>query len=622
MHFGHAIQSEAELREVTDLLYQVARQGGENGNDLAFTGLLELASSEATIVSAIHKLKSNRGAETPGVEDSTIRTYLQKPFREVVEVVLATFADYKPAPVRRVLIPKPGSRKKRPLGIPRAIDKIVQECLRMILEPICEAQFFEHSYGFRPWRSTADAVARVEGMLYQGYHWVVEGDIKGYFDNVNHNVMLQKLWNIGIRDERVLAMIKKLLKAGVMINAQWMATDLGTPQGGIISPLLANVYLDGFDWRIAKGWEHKPTKRTYTDKEVRLRWLTRRSKLKPVYLIRYADDWVLMCKTEADAQAWLGHAREYLDDRLKLALSEEKTLITDARVNPIKFVGFEISLRPGRSKSGFVNMTRPNRDRLKSKIDILRKETRGLRTPSSQEDLIHRINLLNSRIRGLVQYYELGSHTFRDFQSYSWDLLQLGWKRIRQHGGKLVPARELSNLLGAHHGRELKVPAVEYLGMKIGMTALCFTKFKKRLQFDQKLSPYTPDGRRIAREREGKKLPLLRADELLSDHFSLVMAIGAKNPRYNFEYYMNRAYAFNRDGGKCKICLSVVYSDTVEFHHVNSKLGLDKVNRVPNLATICKTCHGRIHRGLTDEGLNDKARKRLAKYRKIIEDQS
>ena len=247
VHLNVRFSTETELKEFQDLLYEKSGQG------ISFTGLLEAMVNEATIVTAVHNIKSNKGSKTAGVDGMSMDRYLQMPRDELITLIQSTAANYRPKPAWRVYIPK-SNGKRRPLGIPTMLDRIVQECVRIILEPICEARFYPHSYGFRPYRAQKHAIRDIINVINAGCKssdqavWAVEGDIKGCFDNINHRVLLQKLWRIGIHDKRVLKLISQMLKAGYIESDLFYTTKAGTPQGGILSPLLSNVYLNDFDW--------------------------------------------------------------------------------------------------------------------------------------------------------------------------------------------------------------------------------------------------------------------------------------------------------------------------------------------------------------------------------------
>lgn len=211
-------KTETELREIQDNLYQQSKEAYDAGGRPAFKGLLEIMSAETTIITAIHNIKSNHGSETPGVDGKRMRKdYLQRPYPVIIREIQAALLHFEAQKIRRKYIDKPGKTEKRPLGIPTIRDRIVQECMRLVLEPICEAQFFAHSYGFRPMRDTAMALERIKTIVHNtGDYWIVEGDISKCFDRIDHSILLKRLYHIGIKDRRVLQIIKVMLKAGVM----------------------------------------------------------------------------------------------------------------------------------------------------------------------------------------------------------------------------------------------------------------------------------------------------------------------------------------------------------------------------------------------------------------------
>lgn len=226
-------KTETELRTLLDELYQQSRKARQEGKYPAFKGLLEIMSAETTIVTAIHNIKSNHGSDTPGVDNKTMRReYLQKPYRWVINDIQRAFEKFEAQKIRRKYIDKPGKKEKRPLGIPTIRDRIVQECMRIVLEPIVEALFFEHSYGFRPMRNTAMALERLNFITFHtGYYWFVEGDISKCFDYIDHAILLRRLYHLGIKDRRVLQIIKQMLKAGVLDECE--VNEEGTMQGSL-----------------------------------------------------------------------------------------------------------------------------------------------------------------------------------------------------------------------------------------------------------------------------------------------------------------------------------------------------------------------------------------------------
>ena len=222
-----------------DDLYERSQRGE------SFTHLMELIASEQNILLAYRAIKKNKGSKTKGVNSTTIVEMGEKQPGELIAYVRKRLQNFHPHAVRRVEIPKPDGRI-RPLGIPTMEDRIIQQCIKQVLEPICEAKFYKHSYGFRPNRSAHHAVARAMFLVnISKYRYVVDVDIKGFFDNVNHGKLLKQLWTLGIRDKRLLCVLSKMLKAP--IQGEGVPTK-GVPQGGILSPLLSNVVLNELDW--------------------------------------------------------------------------------------------------------------------------------------------------------------------------------------------------------------------------------------------------------------------------------------------------------------------------------------------------------------------------------------
>ncbi len=293
--------------------------------DRVWFSLLDKTYAPANLQSAFEKVWRNGGSA--GADEQTVAHFGRQAEGELQRLHEQLRAGtYRPQPVRRAWIAKPGSKERRPLGIPAVRDRIVQGALRHVLEPIFEADMAEHSYGFRPGRGARDALRRVDHLLQAGYEWVVDADLKSYFDTIPHDRLL-RLVKQRVADGRVLALVESFLRAGVMETAKgWQPTEQGTPQGGVISPLMANVYLNPLDQQMAKaGWE----------------------------MVRYADDFVILCRSEAEAQNALAAVRVWVSEA-GLTLHPEKTRIVNAaQPGGFDFLGyhFERGMRWPRKKS-------------------------------------------------------------------------------------------------------------------------------------------------------------------------------------------------------------------------------------------------------------------------------
>ena len=372
------------MQPVFDELYHRSLEG-EN-----FTDLMDLILSRDNILLAYRNIKANGGSYTAGTDNKNISDIGCLPPETVAEkvrfIVTGSQHGYRPKPVRRKDIPKPNG-KTRPLGIPCIWDRLVQQCIKQVIEPICEAKFSDNSYGFRPNRSVEHAVQKTYTMLQRmNLHYVIEFDIKGFFDNVNHSKLMRQIWAMGIHDKQLIFIIKRILKAPIrMPDGTTLIPDKGTPQGGIISPILANIYLDKLDKYIKeytakfdKGKKRKFSRESMDYKNARSRTVRRlksvkderqRTKLilelkaieqgrakypngeemdadyRRMKYARYADDFLVgIIGSKQDALQIKEDIKNFLADKLALELSDEKTLVTHTE-RPAKFLGYEITVR-------------------------------------------------------------------------------------------------------------------------------------------------------------------------------------------------------------------------------------------------------------------------------------
>jgi len=439
------------------------------------------------------------------------------------------------------------------------------------------------------------------------------------------------LWKIGVKDKRFLLILKKMLKAGVLEDGKLSPSEVGSPQGGIISPLLANIYLNSFDWMISDMYETHPAHQTVKCPKNGHRKVQKHHE--PVYLIRYADDWVIICRTQGKAKKILEKVRKYFKYCLHLELSLEKTLITDMREQPIKFLGFHIYARKARLKDKIVGKPVPIKDKFRKKVRDILKEVKSLKKCFGHpHELAAQIEMINAKIVGLTNYYRIGicSDMFvrADHALYNRmrrTLLRMFANRTNRDPLKdfWIQAQEANNRITRHSGHKVGLWAVKVDGVWIALSRFSLTKSTYAYNFDQSITPYTSQGRMTYEQKYGKRLRLARGTVYNPEDLRFVALHMAdakwrtKNGKlYNFEFVMNREYAFNRDKGCCKICKQPVTAKTFHCHHISPNLPGTMVNKVLNLATFCVYCHHVVHSEESVDGWSNASK--VLKYREKL----
>jgi len=393
--------------------------------DRRFDDLHNLVCDPATLMVAWHRVRANRGSRSAGVDGQTARYIEQvlgvEKFLDGLREELRS-GSFRPLPVKERLIPKRGGTKKfRRLGVPALRDRVVQAVLKLVLEPIFEADFKPCSYGYRPGRRTQDAIAEIHYLTSRSYEWIVEGDIKACFDELSHSAILDRVRR-RIADRRVLALIKAFLKAGIMTEqGRLQGTVTGTPQGGILSPLMANVALSALDEHFARAWEATGGQHE--------RQARRRRGEANYRIVRYADDFVIVVAGERrHAEALIAETEQVIAP-LGLALSREKTSIAHIDEG-IEFLGWRIQRQTGRKGRPQI-YTYPSKPSLQAVMGKVKQITRT----GQNQTLDQLLNRLNPVLRGWCDHFRHGvsSRTFGYLRAYVWRRVII-WLRHKHHG--------------------------------------------------------------------------------------------------------------------------------------------------------------------------------------------
>lgn len=526
-----------DMQKTFDSLYADSKSGEVFGH------LMDIISAPSNIKLAFRNIKGNDGSHTAGTDGRTIESLAVMPEDKFVKLIQKQFRRYEPKAVKRVEIPKPNG-KMRPLGIPCIIDRIVQQCILQVMEPICEAKFYEHSYGFRPCRSAENAISYAYGLAQRNkLHYVVDVDVKGFFDNVDHRKLLKQIWTLGIRDTKLIQIIKAMLKAPIeMPDGETVLPSKGTPQGGILSPLLANIVLNELDWWIASQWDEMVghmkhlCKVTYypngAEKKCNSYTALKKSNLKEMRIVRYADDFKIFCRTKEDAEKTYYAVKDWLWKRLKLEVSDEKSKVTNLRKRDSEFLGFRIKLR---RKSNSWVITSNVCDKAIHRISKeMADSVKAIQSSKTAEEISLNVGDYNAKVIGVQDYYCIATRVNLNFSDIA---RPINGQLLHRIDGIKKQGEIKNRYLRKRYGKSKQM---RWIG-ETPLVPLAYVQFKIPMRKSRKINPYTSEGRAEIH------------DNLRVDVNSMLWLMRHPIPTESVRYNDNRISLYAGQDGKCAI---------------------------------------------------------------------
>ena len=611
-----------DFQEIQDKLYADSSKGK------VFKHLVEIIALPENIRLAYRNIKKNHGSMTPGTDGKTITELATLSDEQLISSVQHKLDWYVPQSVRRVEIPKGNDpTKKRPLGIPTIMDRLIQQCVLQVMEPICEAKFHDHSYGFRPNRNQQHAIAQVhKNMQRSNLHYVVDIDVKGFFDNVNHGKLLKQLWTMGIQDKKLLSIISAMLKAEV---AGIGFPEVGTPQGGIISPLLSNVVLNELDWWLASQWEEIPTEFPYKEsvnyngsvsKSHKFAAL-RRTRLKEVTCVRYADDFKIFTNSYQNAVKLFHATKSWLHERLSLEISPEKSKVINLKEQYSEFLGFKLKVIPrGKRSNGRAKYVVESHIREKSIAKIkpnLKRLIYDIEFPSQGKRTEYQaICRYNVYVMGIHDYYQLATKVCDDLTPFALSVhkslrarLKERVKTAKQVRKRKIPC-EVPKVIRERYGKSKQLRYVAgHAVVPVG-----YIRHKPPKSMNRKINSYTPEGRAEIHKN------LDRIDMTVL-HYLM------RNPVLyrTIEYNDNRLSLYSAQMGKCAVSGKVLSIGDIHCHHKVPRY-LGGKDNYQNLVLVCEDVHHLIHATNPDIirkymeilGLDQKQKEKLNKLRSLV----
>lgn len=554
-------------------LYNNSKNGDNNYN------FMSLIVDERNIRLAYRELLSKRGSKTFGVDGKTISDIKKLSVEDCVFIVENRLKNYTPKGIRKMYVLKEDG-SKRLIGIPTLEDRLIQQCIKQVLEPWCEARFYNHSYGFRPLRDQSHALSRVVSLINRGKcYYVVKFDIESFFETVDHKFLIEKLWNFGVRDKRLISIIKSMIKS---------ESNKGLLQGCILSPLLANVYLTDLDRWVETQWEHYPY-----DGNIHTFHNKKDINLKHGYIVRYGDDFLIMTKEYKFALLWKKSITDYLDKRLHLSTNKSKCKIVNLKQKYVDFLGFKIKvMKKGKTKNGYVAETHISDRALKHIQNELHKKIEKIQYNSYTDRTSIEYNLT---VMGFKNYFKYATMVYLDLDKIGRGINKSMKIRLKDKS-KIVKFCELDDFY-----KSSNVGIRNYTKVyKINNTPLHIINavhHKNPMNYRQNMNIYTKKGRSFIKDTN--ELNLNQISLLVSE----LLVKSNKYSRDSVELADNRIILYLNKKGKSYITHKVVNIEDYNCHH-KIPVSLGGTNEYINLVLLSKDEHILVH--ATDEEIINK----------------
>ena len=580
-----------DFQGIQDKLYADSQKGKE------FKHLVEIIALPENIRLAYRNIKANHGSKTAGTDGRTIKDLERLSDEKLVALVQRKLDWYQPQSVRRVEIPKGNDPAKvRPLGIPTILDRLIQQCVLQILEPICEAKFHEHSYGFRPNRCQEHAIALVYKNIQVSHcYFVVDIDIKGFFDNVNHGKLLKQMWTLGIRDKKLLSIVSAMLKAEV---AEIGFPEKGTPQGGIISPLLSNIVLNELDWWVASQWEEFPTRKKYAtgtnyngsaNKGNKYKMLRDYTTLKEVTCVRYADDFKLFTKNYQQAKKLFYAVQDWLKGRLGLDISPEKSKIVNLRKQYSEFLGLRIKAanHGSKQKPNYVVESHIKEKSIEKISECMKRLIHDIEFPGPGKRAEHAaVARFNAYVFSAHNYYDMATMVCHDLHPLAFSVHKSLKARLRKRLKTAKQARK----------KKLRYPIPDFIKERYGdsdqlrfvrgyaLIPIGYVKHRNPMMKRRVINSYTTEGREAIHKKLGRNI------DTNIMHYLMRNPIPYRSAAYND----NRISLYCAQFGKCAITGEKLEIGNIHCHHKLPK-HLGGSDEYKNLVIVSESVHRLIH---------------------------